>query len=185
MTIDLLNAGIDGFKSGGITASNADDLHVLLNHDPGHREDFPDRLSVVLVREPVQCIASFFKHELKVKPDAMEDTIEVFKQFADQMANFWNTFMCEYAYSSPVEKPVLLFGYDRILANPGGYLRRLANTLPSGVVFDQEKALKAVPVTRRNDHSTFKYYREDPSIVQDIKRITFPIATLLQSRGII
>lgn len=184
MTVDLLRSVIPGFKTGAINDPDPGSCHVIMNHDPGHRELFPARPSVVLVREPLQCIASFFKHELKVT-NQYEDNIDAFKQFASRMADFWVSFMCEYAYSSPVEKPVKLFGYDRILASPLAYLRHLSKMMGPGVTFDPHEALSKVPVKRRSDHSTYKYYRQDPSIVQSIKRTTFPIATLLTSRGII
>lgn len=183
MVQDLIRAGSSLRVCGEKEWPNTGEIDLIVTHDCGERNRWPERQLIVFVRDPIECAASWYKLDVLGK-DGKEDSYELFREFAlNTVVPYWIAFVQEYVlYQSQVDQHCNVFGYKNFVLLPALGLATIANIL--GAEIDVKRALEAVPAQPKTNHKTYKHYVQT-SIVKDMKRALGPYPALLQQRGLI
>lgn len=183
MMQDVMRVAAPGIRMCGEKEHDkVDEIDIIVSHDCMERNRWRDRKLIVFVRDPLECMASWYKLDVLGK-EGREDTLPTFRTFAlERVVPYWICFVQEYLFDSQVDQKAAVFGYRSFIEDPNKVLWELGIELNQ--TLDSWTALHKVPVGLKNDHKLFKHY-EDHKLIVELKRALGPYPLLLQQRGLI
>lgn len=151
------------------------DAPITVTHDVVNGSELFGRRRIVLIRDPLQCFASWF-----VKDYNDEFCVSGFRERVfgapecTGWIDYWKDFVRQYIlWHSRVESyQQVTLGYWQFVNNPELCLRRMVCQI--GGSFDMHAAMGSVDgVAYRNDHRDFVFY-QDTELTARIKQALYP-----------